>query len=153
MPDYGSGVRLFCNTLTWRQQRRTEKDLTELRQRVARPSKKTDTNDNSANPKPDQDADDKSWEDWAFAERRAFRNPERRNAAGQIEEFVQLTVGHWSHNGGNCDKYTWRVVPSEELKRREAAAEKTAEDETDLQPGPPSALRSYQGTQTLWTDE
>ena len=29
----------------WRQQRRTEKDLTELRQRVTRPSKKTDMND------------------------------------------------------------------------------------------------------------
>ena len=39
------------------------------------------------------DADEKSWETWAFAEQRAFRPAERLNAAGQLEEFVQTTFG------------------------------------------------------------
>jgi hypothetical protein len=98
MPDYGSGVRIFCDTLTWRQktQRHAPKDLAEVRQRVPLPSQRTDSDDDSPNAMPSLDADEKSWETWAFAERRAFRPAERLNAAGQL---VRPTIAEWARTG------------------------------------------------------
>jgi hypothetical protein len=97
------------------------------------PSQRADSDGDNA--MPSLDADEKSWETWAFAEQRAFRPAERLNAAGQLEEFVQTTFGQWSVHGGSVDEYAWRVVSERELTRRKAEAEqKAAEGETDPQP-------------------
>ena len=149
MPDYGSGVRIFCDTLTWRQktQRHAPKDLAEVRQRMPLPSQRTDSDDDNA--MPSLAADVKSWETWAFAEKRAFRPAERLNAAGQLEEFVQITFGQWSVHGGSVDEYAWHVVSEGELKRRKAEAEqKAAEDETDPQPAAAAAQVRRSGWKT-----